>query len=98
MFVSQTQVDHFLEYSILRQYLAYSEECNFKPLSHRALLNVLYVCSTSVYRSLQGLDYISSAGAQAFDDLCDVVQRLGDSVMGMSWAMEQSEHLRAAKR
>ena len=84
--------------SIVRQYLAYSEECNFKPLSRRALLNILSVCSASVRKSLQGLDYISSAGAEAFDDLCDVVQRLGDSFMGMSWAKEQSERLRAAKR
>ena len=51
-----------------------------------------------VRKSLQGLDYISSAGAEAFDDLCDVVQRLGDSFMGMSWAKEQSERLRAATR
>ena len=108
MFVSQTQVDHFLDFitsphviqdlpfgersltlstkevisvpnvvrmlipeSIVRQYLAYSEECNFKPLSRRALLNILSVCSASVRKSLQGLDYISSAGAEAFDDLCD---------------------------
>ena len=135
MFVSQTKVDHFLDFitsphviqdlpfgersltlstkevisvpnvvrmlipeSIVRQYLAYSEECNFKPLSRRALLNILSVCSASVRKSLQGLDYISSAGAEAFDDLCDVVQRLGDSFMGMSWAKEQSERLRAAKR
>ena len=56
------------------------------------------VCSASVRKSLQGLDYISSAGAEAFDDLCDVVQRLGNSFMGMSWAKEQSERLRAAKR
>ena len=100
MFVSQTQVDHFLDFitsprviqdlpfgersltlstkevisvpnvvrmlipeSIVRQYLAYSEECNFKPLSRRALLNILSVCSASVRKSLQGLDYISSAGA-----------------------------------
>ena len=84
--------------SLVRQYLAYSEECNFKPLSRRALLNILSVCSASVRKSLQGLDYISSAGAEAFDDLCDVVQRLGDSFMGMSWAKEKSERLRAAKR
>ena len=80
MFVSQTQVDHFLDFitsphiiqdlpfgeksitlstkevisvpnvvrmlipeSIVRQYLAYSKECNFKPLSRRALLNILSV-------------------------------------------------------
>ena len=76
-----------------RQYLAYSEECNFKPLSRRALLNILSVCCASVRKSLQGLDCISSAGAETFDDLCDVVQRLGDSFMGMSWAKEQSELL-----
>ena len=135
MFVSQTQVDHFLDFitsphiiqdlpfgeksitlstkevisvpnvvrmlipeSIVRQYLAYSTECNFKPLSRRALLNILSVCSASVRKSLQGLDYISSAGAEAFDDLCEVAQRLGDNFMGMSWAKEQSERLRAAKR
>ena len=84
--------------SIVRQYLAYSEECNFKPLSRRALLNILSVCSASVHKSLQGLDCISSTRAEAFNDLCDVVQRLGDSFMGMSWAKEQSERLRAAKR
>ena len=78
--------------SIVRQYLAYSEECNFK------LLNILSVCSASVHKSLQGLDYISSTGAEAFNDLCDVVQHLGDSFMGMSWAKEQSERLRAATR
>lgn len=135
MFVSQTQVDHFLDFitsphiiqdlpfgeksitlstkevisvpnvvrmlipeSIVRQYLAYSTECNFKPLSRRALLNILSVCSASVRKSLQGLDYISSAGAEAFDNLCEVVQRLGESVMSMSWAKEQSDRLRAAKR
>ena len=57
-----------------------------------------FICSVSVRKSLQGLDYISSAGAEGFDDLCDVVQRLGDSFMGMSWAKEQSERLSAAKR
>ena len=135
MFVSQAQVDHFLDFvtsphviqdlpfgdrsltlstkevisvpnfvrmlipeSIVRQYLAYNEECNFKPLSRRVLSNILSVCSSSVRKSLQGLDSISLTGAEALDDLCDVVQRLGDSFMGMSWAKEQSERLRAAKR
>ena len=49
-------------------------------------------------RSLQGLDYIISAGSQGFDDLCDVVNRLGDSFMGMTWAKDQKERLKSAKR
>ena len=49
-------------------------------------------------RSLQGLDYISCADSQGFDDLCDVVNRLGDSFIGMTWAREQKERLRSAKR
>ena len=92
MFVSQTQVDHFLDFitsphviqdlpfeqrslklstnevvtvpnvrmmipeSIVKQYFAYAEESNFKPLSRRTLLNILSVCSASVRKSLQGLD------------------------------------------
>ena len=135
MFVSQTQVDHFLDFitsphviqdlpfgqrsiklstnevvivpnvvrmmipeSIVKQYLAYAEESNFDPLSRRTLLNILSVCSASARKSLQGLDYVSSNGAQAFDDLCGVAQRLGDDFMGMSWAREQKEHLKNTKR
>ena len=48
-------------------------------------------------RSLHGLDYISRAGSQGFDDLCEVVNRLGDSFMGMTWAREQKERLKSAK-
>ena len=121
MFVSQTPVDHFLDFitsphviqglpfgqrsiklstkevaivpnvvrmmvpeSIVKQYFAYAEESNFDPLSRRTLLKILSVCSASVRKSLQGLDYVSSNWARAFDELCDVAQRLrlqGD-VMG----------------
>ena len=135
MVVSQTQLDHFLDFitsphviqdlpfgeksiklsskevitvpnvirmmvpeSIVKQYLAYSHECGFTALSRRSLLRILDVCSASVRRSLQGLDYISCAGSQGFDDLCDVVNRLGDSFMGMTWAREQKERLKSAKR
>ena len=61
--------------SILKQYLTYSQECGFTPLSRRTLLRIPTVCSASLRKSLQGLDYISSAGGQAFDDLADVVNR-----------------------
>ncbi|KAK3715613.1 hypothetical protein QZH41_000987 [Actinostola sp. cb2023] len=52
----------------------------------------------SVRKSLQGLDYVSSAGAQAFEDLFDVVERLGDAGKGMGWTKDLQSRLRAAKR
>ena len=84
--------------SIVKQYLAYAEESNFTLLSRRTLLKVLSVCAASTRKTLQGLDYISSAGAQAFEDLTDVAKRLEDHLMGMTWAKEQRERLMSAKR
>ena len=48
--------------------------------------------------SLQGLDYISSEGAQAFDDLSVVIDQLGDEFMGMVWAKEKKDRLLSGKR
>ena len=135
MAVSQTQLDHFLDFitsthviqdlpfeqksiklstkevirvlnvirmmvpeSIVKQYFAYSSESGFTTLSRTILLRILNVCSASVRKSLQGLDYISCAGSQAFEDVHDVVNRLGDSFMGMTWARKQKEQLKSAKR
>ena len=85
--------------SIVKQYLAYADEGNFTPLRRSTLLRILSVCLASVRKSLQGLDYISSAGAQAFDGLNSiVVDQLGDEFMGMIWAKDQKERLKSAKR
>ena len=74
--------------SIVRQYLTYAEESNFKPLSRWTLLNILSNCSASVRKSLQGLDYISSTGAEAFDDLRDVVQGANRSPQNIQMVLE----------
>ena len=84
--------------SIAKQYLAYSSESGFTTLSRSTLLRILNVCSASVRKSLQGLHYIRGAGSQAFDDLHDVVTRMGDSFMGMTWARKQKERLKSSKR
>ena len=115
MAISQTQLDHFLDFitsphviqdlpygeksiklstkeiitvpnvvrmmipeSIVKQYLIYAEECAVAPQTRSTLLSILSICSASVRKSLQGVDYISSAGSQAFDDLSHVVDRLGE--------------------
>ena len=48
--------------SVATQYQTYAEECGLTPLSRSTLLRILSVCSASVRKSLQGLDYISAAG------------------------------------
>ena len=72
---------------IVKQYFAYCDETGFKPLSHSTLVRILNVCPASARKSLQGLDYISSSGAQAFDDLCEVAEMLGDAGQGLGWAI-----------
>ena len=68
---------------VVKQYLAYCNESGFKPLSRSTLLRILDVCPASTRKSLQGLDYISSAGPQAFEDLIDIVERIGNVGQGM---------------
>lgn len=84
--------------SITKQYLSYAEEKGFKPLSRSTLLRILSVGSEFVRKSLQGLDYKSSSGAQSFDDLVEVVDKLGDLCMGMDWAKTKKEQLKSSKR
>ena len=83
---------------IVKQYIAYCDETGFKPLSRSTLVRNLNVCPASVRKSLQGLDYISSSGAQAFDDLCEVSELLGDAGQGVGWAKQQQSRLRESKR
>ena len=69
---------------IAQQYQAYSKEENFTPLSRSTFLQILQVCAASAQKSLQGIDCISSVGAQAFNNLESVAARLGEMDMGMS--------------
>lgn len=84
---------------IVQQYHAYCEESKFSPLSRSTLLRILQVCSASTRKSLQGLDYFSANGAEAFDNIEDIVDRLGENMeIDMSWANLQKEKLKSYKR
>ena len=83
---------------IVCQYQKYSAEHDFTPMSRSTLLRILHVCSASTRKSLQGLDYVSCSGAQAFEDLVNVVHQLGENGMGLTWAKTQQEALKEAKR
>ena len=65
-------------------------------MSRTILCRILKVCSTSHRKSLQGLDYVSAEGAKAFEELEDVIEKLGD--IPHRPAKDQSEKLKMAKR
>lgn len=69
---------------IVQQYQCYCHETGFVPMSRSTLCRILKVCSASVRKSLQGLDYVSAEGAKAFDELAAVVENLGDYGKGLS--------------
>lgn len=86
---------------IISQYNGYCKESGFLPASRSTLHRVLKVCSASVRRSLQGLDYFSASGAEAFDKLESVVLKLGDSYSsskGLGWTKASTDKLKQAKR
>jgi hypothetical protein len=83
---------------VVTQYMAYCDESGFKPPSRSTLLRILAVCPASTRKSLQGLDYVTSAGAQAFDDLTNVAEKLGDAGEAMGWTKDIQTRLRGAKR
>ena len=63
---------------IVNQYMTYCQEFRLTPLSRATLLRIFSKCATSVRTPVQALNYPSSAGGHAFDNLRDVVETLGD--------------------
>ena len=61
---------------IVMQYTQFCKEDGTKPLSPSTALRILSVCTATVQKSLQGLDYISADGAKAFDDLAGLLTKL----------------------
>ncbi|KAK2549835.1 hypothetical protein P5673_029657 [Acropora cervicornis] len=83
----------------VRQYQSYCKEKGLKPISQSSLFRILHVCSVSLHKPLQGLDYVSSEGAQAFHDIAEVADKLGDNYQGgMSWSEELIRKLKLMKR
>jgi len=84
---------------IILQYEELCSEESFKPMGRSTLYRVLRVCAASVRKSLQGLDYVAAQGAKAFEELEVAAEKLGDNCeLGLSWAKEMKEQLKAAKR
>ena len=67
-------------------------------MSKRTLQRVLAVCSSSVRKSLQGLDNFSAQGVEAFDALEKLVDKLVDCGKTQQWAREIKQQLRLSKQ
>ena len=67
-------------------------------MSKSTLLRVLDACSASVRKSLQGLDNFYAQGSNAFDDLCETVDRIAELAESQAWAKKTKQTLRDAKQ
>ena len=83
---------------IIRQYQSYCGSVDFEPYSERTLFRILEACSASKQVSLQGLDYFSTEGTEAFEKIQSIVSVLGDNGAEITWASKISNDLKANKR
>ena len=83
---------------IIKQYQSYCESIAFEPYCERTLFRVLEACYASKQVSLQGLDYITTEGAEVFDQLKSIVNVLQDNGVDVSWANSIKQDLKAGKR
>ena len=84
---------------IIEQYTQFCKEVDMKPLSPATISRLLTVCTATVRKSLQGLDYIAADGAKAFDDLSALVVKLKDKcVCNGEWFSYCQEALKAGKQ
>ena len=64
---------------IIEKYLPCCKQEEFETASERSLYRILYVCSASMQKSLQGLDNVTADGTEAIDTLINIVQTLVES-------------------
>ena len=83
---------------IVKQYLAFCSESGFKPVGERTLFRILQVCQASQQKSLQGLNYVSTEGSEAFDVLEEAVETLEQNGVDGFWSKEMKANLKNGKR
>ncbi|CAH3126470.1 unnamed protein product [Porites lobata] len=83
---------------LIKQYISLCQEIGFEPASERTLYRIIDVCSASKQKSMQGLDYFSTEGAQAFETLQIDVNTLEKGGADSTWAREMSKTLQETKR
>ena len=61
---------------IIKQHISHCQETEFKRASERTLYRIIDVCAASKQKSLEGLDYFLTEGAQAFESVERVIMVL----------------------
>ena len=83
---------------IIKQYISYCEEQQFEPAGERSLFRILDTCSASMQKSLQGLDNISSEGAEAIDNLLKIIRTLIENGAVEAWGKTAEKAVKEGKR
>ena len=79
----------------------YQQECKIKskvPLKERTCFRIMEMCSSSKKKSLQGLDNISTVGAEAFQMLETLVDNLARNGARVTWGREIGRALTAGRQ
>ena len=84
--------------TMIRQYLKFCEEEQYKPLSRASLFRVLEVREASQQKSLSGLDNTAADGSAAFERLQRIVEELGHIGLEKSLADDISRSLRDGRK
>ena len=79
---------------ITEQYRQFCSETNFTLFRTSTMLRILSSCTTTVRKSLQGLDYFAAEGAKAFDEVTALVEKLGDR----HWVLKCQQLLKEGKQ
>ena len=79
---------------IMKQYISYCQETEFEPVSERTLYRIIDVCAASRQKSLQGLDYFLTEGAQAFKSVERVIMVLEEGGASSIWGKEAKRYLK----
>ena len=82
---------------IIDQYIHYCKESDKIPLSRSTLRRILSACQASSRKSLQGLDYYSTEGSNAFDDLIKLADKLVEHGYDSAVAQELQTKLKLGK-
>lgn len=83
---------------IINQYTQFCHESNVKVLSPSTMYRILSVCTATVRKSLQGLDYLSADGAKGFDDLTSLINQLPDYGQDKTWIKNCEGMLKRGKQ
>lgn len=62
------------------------------------MYRILSVCTATVRKSLQGLDYLSADGAKGFDDLTSLINQLPDYGQDKTWIKNCEGMLKRGKQ